>query len=589
MAKDDLKNGEEGVKTPKVSETKLSAQIAARWAALDADASYWMQMWQILATYCMPRKSYILNQQYGPNFDRETQLFDTTAVRACQIQAAGIMSYVNDADSNWVQLTAPEQIEEADGVKEYYAECSKIILQELARSNFYAVVHEAYLDRSAFGTCAMFVDKTDDFNLLFRTFDVGTFRVSENNEGYVDTLFVKREMTVRQVVQEYGLSNVSEKTRKTYELQDGKGLEEKLDVVWAIYPREEKDRTKGKVDGPNKSIASVHIELGTKKLLRNSGFDEQPAFVSRFLKWQQSPYGWSSAWVAVPDAKQLNFLQKQMDALAELAAFPRLLLPSGMTDEPDLTAGGITYYDESNPNAVPKEWATQGRYDIGMERIKEKQQHIEDAFNVPLFQMFAQEDMQAGGQGQITATQVRAMESEKLTMLSPTYARLTTEFLIPIIKRVYGILSRAGMMPTPPKELIQQNPKGEEYIPEPKVIFNNKMSIAVSTRSVDAIDPIIQGTLAVCHVTGDMSPMDNFDMDQIARRKALTTGADPEFLRDPKDIAGIRQNRSQQQQQMAQMQQQAHQANIAQQLGSVKPDSPLAPALQKGVQQAVQQ
>ena len=144
-------------------------------------------------------------------------------------------------------------------------------------------------------------------------------------------------------------------------------------------------------------------------------------------------------------------------------------------------------------------------------------------------------------------------------------------------------------MPTPPKELIQQNPKGEEYIPEPKVIFNNKMSIAVSTRSVDAIDPIIQGTLAVCQVTGDMSPMDNFDMDQIARRKALTTGADPEFLRDPKDIAGIRQNRSQQQQQMAQMQQQAHQANIAQQLGSVKPDSPLAPALQKGVQQAVQQ
>jgi len=589
MAKDSPTVTDEGVKTPKVSETKLSSQITARWSALDADASYWMQMWQVLSTYVMPRKSYILNQQYGPNLDRETQLYDTTAVRACQTQAAGIMSYVNDADSNWVALSAPEEIEDQEGVNEYYAECSKIILQELARSNFYAVAHEAYLDRSCFGTCAMFVDKTDDFNLLFRTFDVGTFRVSENNEGYVDTIFVKREMTVRQVVEEYGLSNVSEKTRKAYELGDGKGLEQKLDVIWAIYPRNEKERTKGKIDGPNKPIASVHIELGTKKLLRNSGFDEPPCFVSRFLKWQQSPYGWSSAWVALPDAKQLNFLQKQMDALAELAAFPRMLIPEGLSDEPDLRAGGITYFDETKPQAIPREWMTQGRYDIGQDRIKMKQQHIEDAFNVPLFQMFAQEDMQAGGQGAITATQVRAMESEKLTMLSPTYARLTTEFLIPIIKRVYGILSRAGMMPAPPQSLIQQNPKGEQYIPEPKVIFNNKMSIAVSSREVNSIDPIIEATLQVCQVTQDLSPMDNFDMDKIARQKALTSGVDPEFLRDAKAVAGIRQNRAQQQQQQAQMQQQAHQAQIAQQIGSVRPDSPAAPAIQQGMQQAMGQ
>ena len=585
MDQEDPKSVDKGVKTPKPSKqgaTALTSMIIARWGSLDAQASYWMQMWQSLSTYVMPRKSYILNKQFGPNVDRESQIFDTTAVRSNQIMAAGIMSYVNDADSDWVMLTAPEGIDDEEGVEEYYAECSKIILQELARSNFYNTVHETHLDRGCFGTASVFVDSGENANLLFKTWDVGTFRISENNEGYVDTIFIKLEMTVRQLVEEYGIDNVSDRVRKMYSLGDGKSIDEMVPVIQAIYPRTERD--KGKIDAENKPIASVHVELQTKHLLRNSGFDEQPFFVTRFLKWQQSPYGWSPAWTALPDARQLNFLQKQMDALAELAAFPRLLIPEGMSGAPDLRAGGITYFDESDPNGIPKEWATQGRYDIGQDRILMKQKHIEDAFNVPLFQMFAQQDAAANG-SPITATQVRAMESEKLVMLSPTYSRLTTELLIPLIKRVYGILSRAGVMPPPPKALIQQNQKGEAFVPDPKVIFNNKMAIAVSTRAVDAIDPIIGGVLQTCQITQDMSPLDNFNFDHIVRCKALTNGVDPEFLRDTSEVAAIRQQRAQAQQAAAAQQQQAHAAQVAQQLGSVPQDSPVSPAIQKLAQQ----
>ena len=137
MDQEDPKSVDKGVKTPKPSKqgaTALTSMIIARWGSLDAQASYWMQMWQSLSTYVMPRKSYILNKQFGPNVDRESQIFDTTAVRSNQIMAAGIMSYVNDADSDWVMLTAPEGIDDEEGVEEYYAECSKIILQELYRA-----------------------------------------------------------------------------------------------------------------------------------------------------------------------------------------------------------------------------------------------------------------------------------------------------------------------------------------------------------------------------------------------------------------------------------------------------------------------
>jgi hypothetical protein len=243
-----------------------------------------------------------------------------------------------------------------------------------------------------------------------------------------------------------------------------------------------------------------------------------------------------------------------------------------MNGDVDLRAGGITYYSAADPNSIPREWATQGRYDIGQDRVKMKQAHIEDAFNVPLFQMFAQEEAQRGGTP-ITATQVRAMESEKLVLISPTYSRLTTELLIPIVKRCYGILARRGLLPPPPQSLIQLAPNGEPFIPEPQVIFNNRMSIAVGTRSVQVIDEVVQGAVAVAQATGDMSPLDNFDFDKIVREKTLANGGDAEFLRDPQMIAQIRQGRAQAAQQQSMMEQQAHQADIAQKLGSVKPDT----------------
>ncbi len=584
---DDTKPAVDTEKPAKVvQDDALARLVASRWDRLDADAAYWMSQWQEISWYVMPRKSYILTKTIGPNMSREAQLFDTTAVRANETMAAGVMSYIHDAGSDWLSVTTPEGVKASPEVEKYYAECSTIILANLARSNFYTAAHEMHLDRGAFGTAAMYVSEGAESPLLFRNFNVGTFRISENYDGLVDTLFIKREFTVRQLVEEFGFENVSETVQKSYIKADGKGKEDKIEVIWGIYPRPGKDRVKGKMDAKNKPYASVYVEYASKKMLRNAGYDEKPFFCVRWAAWQDSSYGWSPAWVAYPDAKQLNFLQKQMDALAELAAFPRVLAPESLSSEIDLRAGGITYYNAAEAGALPKEWATQGRYDIGQDRIKEKQRHIEEAFNVPLFQMFAQEDLQMGGQSAITATQVRAMESEKLTMLSPSYARLTTELLIPLIRRVYGILARAALFPQPPQELVQTTPAGEAYLPEPKVIFNNRMSIAIANRGADAVDPVINQTMQVVQATGDPSHLDIFDLDEIARKKAIVNGADPEFLRDPKEVEQMRKARADQAAQQAQMAQQQHLADMAQKLGSVKPDAVAAPHVRGALQAA---
>ena len=59
---------------------------------------------------------------------------------------------------------------------------------ELARSNFYTEAHELYMDRGCFGTGVLHCETGKRSFLNFRKFDVGTFSIAEDDEGYVDTL-----------------------------------------------------------------------------------------------------------------------------------------------------------------------------------------------------------------------------------------------------------------------------------------------------------------------------------------------------------------------------------------------------------------
>lgn len=554
---------------------ELAKAVMSRYSRLEQDRAYWMSMWQSIADLVMPRKSYILTQTITPSVDKETRLFDSTAVRANMVLAAGCMSYITPADSRWCSFEAPEGIEDGEGVQEYFAEVTEVVLETLARSNFHTAIHEVYLDRGCFGTAVLFVEPGETTPIIFRNIDVGSFVLSENHEGVVDTCFRKFEMTARQVVEEFGIENVSDTIRKAYE--DQKNLDQKFEIIHGVYPRSDKERDPKKLDGKNKPFASCYLECRSKHILREGGYDEKPFMATRYLKWQQGVYGWSPSWVALPDIRQLNFLQKQMDALAELAAFPRVLVPDGMEGVVDLRAGGITYFNASDPSAKPQEWATQGRYDVGLQRVQEKQQHINEAFSVPLFQMFTSEESMTPNR--MTATEVNARNAERLANFSPTFARLTTELLIPLLQRVYGILARRGELPPPPEALIQQDAKGQLFVPEPKVVFNSRIALAVRAIELAASERALTRAAALQQATGDTSIMDNFNLDHIVREGALAEGMDADHLRDKGEISQLREQRAQAQAEAMEQQQAMAMAEMANKASAVKQDSLLGQEL----------
>lgn len=546
------------------SEKKILEEVMALHQTLKEDRSTWDSHWQGLANYVQPRKARITEKNDQPDTQAESRLFDTTAIQANMVLAAGHMTWLTPLENLWFSYDAPPALAEDDEARGWFHRCTIIAAQELARSNFYTEVHESYLDRGGFGTCSMFMGEgtTGRSAIHFRHEEIGTYSIAENHEGYADTHIRDFELTPRQAVQKFGEDNLHKDLRAAAE--DPKRRERKYPFIQAIYPRLERDATK--MDTKNKSFASVYVDMTHKTVIEIGGYDELPQAVSRFLKWGRSPYGWSPAWMALPDARQLNFLEKNLDLLSELMLFPRFLVPSALKGRLDLRPGGMTYLkDGTSAENFPKEWATTGEIKQGMERTMQKRASIERAFHNDLFQMFRSIERQ------MTATEVAERAAEKLIQFSPTFSRLTTEFYGPILRRVFRMLYNAGKFPPAPAILFKRF-GGQILIAEPELTYNSRVALAMKEvesvgflRTLGALQPIFP-------IRPEL--LDHYNWNAIVRDMTRNSNAPEGWITPGEQVAALHAQRAQQQQALEQAQIAEQAAGAVSKLGNVKPGSP---------------
>lgn len=481
-------------------DAKLLPWLCSKRKAMAAPRRYWDSWWQELADYVSPRKAEIVDQQHYPDDSRETLLYDSTAVQANMVLAQGQLSLVSPMEEQWFQLDAPLDVRHIPEVRRWYSECTEIMKLELANSNFYSQIMECYLDRGAFGTAMLSLQESYDTRscLNFRAHPIGSYSIEESAEGYVDTVFASRKMSARQIAQEYPEATLPKKVQDA--VDDPKKMHEvQFTVYHAVFPRGEApgEKKPSGIISPfswDMKFASYHwLEEPDKVLLREGGFEDNPFFTTRYLKWGDDPYGWCPGWAALPEARQLNFLERMLDSLVEVQVFPRLLLPANMVDEVDLAPGGVTVFNQFQQTAKPEEWASQGRYDVGLDRAQRKEAKINEAFHVDLFKMFSQ--MEA--RGQMTAREVAERSAEKIIQFSPTFARLTTEIFTPCLRRVFHILNKRGKFPPPPLAAVKADQQGF-FIPQPQVIYVSKLALAIKTMQntsfmslMEAITPMV--------------------------------------------------------------------------------------------------
>lgn len=422
--------------------------------------------WQEIAEVVAPRKMDFVGLR-TPGEKRMSKAFDPTGIMANDMLAAGLHGMATNPASKWFSLRMvgervrnpetgePMDINEDQVVKQYLTDVEWLMWQRIYQpgSNFTTALHECYLDLGAFGTAILFVGQRDDGGLMFECRPLAECVIAENHEGRVDTVFRKTCYTVRQMMQMKETDNwtVSDKVERLY--KDEK-FDETVDVIHAVYPRSERDW--GKKNPENMPWASVYFEREEAHELEVSGFTEFPYLVSRWGKYSGEIYGRSPAMVALPDIKMLQAMTITKIKLMQKAADPPLWLKDdGVVGQTRTVPGGVNYW-RGNPNDGVM------LQPVSLQGIQYLMQDIQ-ALREQVLRVFYADLLRMADRAKMTATEVVQRTAEQMRLFGPLIGRLESEMLGPMVERIFGILTRQGMLPSAPEE-IQDKEFTVEYV-----------------------------------------------------------------------------------------------------------------------------
>ena len=435
-------------------------------------------------------------------FKGRGQRLNEVAFYASRTARAGMHTGASSPARPWFQLDHPDpEAAKSLAVKQWLSPVESSMYRVMQRSNLYKSMPQTYGNLLDYGIGALVALPDEDDVVRFYPKTMGTFVVSTNKRGIVDTYGEEMLMTVRQVVEQFGIDAVSRTTREMY--HDGK-LEENIVVCWLIDPNKEYDPDK--IPARFKKYRSVYWEKDhdqSSGLLEISGFDVFPVLVPRWEPTSDSAYSHDFPGLGALDiCKQLKEITKQLSVARELGIRPPLNVnPKLRGISKGIIPGFVNYTADSNEDITPTLKAhidTRGTLDEKAELERSLQQmYFQD-----IFLMIANEQ-----RNDITATEIIARQQERMMVLGPVLSGLDDEFFDPLIDIVYYYMDLRGMIPEPPPEL-----DGVKL----KVEYISILAQAQKATDVGKVDRAIASIYQLAEA--DPTALDNLDFDKAADR-----------------------------------------------------------------------
>jgi hypothetical protein len=503
----------------------LAKDIIRRQERLKAERGVFESHWQEIAELVHPMRADFVGPR-TPGEKRSQKIFDGTAGLAAQNLAAGLWGMITNSANEWFALRSVEQDLNDDREVKLWLEAAGRCMRDAFAAGgqrFYAKVLELYRDLSCFGTGIFYVDEDmERGQLRFSCRHLAECFVAEDYSERIDTVYRRFRFTARQAAQQWP-GKVSDRIAKAAEREPDRSFE----FIHAVFPNGDHDPRRR--DARGMAFKSCYVEVEGGRLLSEGGYREFPYMVPRWSTASQAVYGDSPAMLALADAKMLNAMGKTTIVAAQKAADPPLLAPDEVAVRGIRTSpGGIIYGGvDSQGRALYHPLVTNARIDIGLEMENQRRDAVREAFFFSLLMMVQQPNA--------SATEVLARQEEKFRLMGPHLGRIQSEFLDPLIDRVFSILLRGGAFPPPPLALVLN--------PELKVEHVSPLARAQKASEGQAIAL----TLATVKPLAEADPgvMENFDLDAVTRTVAETYGLPPRLLRDANDVAYRRQKKQQ--------------------------------------------
>ncbi len=545
------------------------------------ERSSFESQWREMAQWILPRKARFFTQDANRGDKRYTSIIDNTATVAAFTLASGMMAGITSPARPWFRLTlTTPELSELWSVKEWLDRVTQRMANVMLQANLYKSLPSLYADLGTFLTGAMFIEKDDLTVFTTQVFPPGSYYISQDSRGRVNVFMRKFQMTVRQIVDEFGYpdgkhrpidwTNISQFVKDQWE--DGQ-RETWVEVVHFVIPNDQYDANaleskykkfyscyyETQISGVQNMAGNSGGNIDSDRFLRESGYDYFPVLCPRWSVTGEDVYGTDGpGTIAIGDTKALQILQKRLGQAMEKEINPPMNAPSNMKNAKlSVLPGEVNYVDprtDGNGGFVP---AYQIKFDAQKMEwvIGAHQRRIQRAFHEDTFRLLIddQRDQRA------TAAEIHAKQQEKMLDLGPVLEQLNQDMLDPLIDIIWHIMQTAVL------------PSGEPMIPPPpnvimgqdiKVEYVSIMALAQKANMLGSYDrfSMFVGQLAAV----DPSVLDMVNRDKLVFHYAEMCGVATDVTVDEDKVAAIRSQRAKQQaaqQQAALVQQGADAAN----------------------------
>lgn len=519
---------------------------------MEAERSTFIAHWRDLSDFILPRRTRFFLADVNKGDRRSQKIIDSAATIAARTLRAGMMGGITSPARPWFRLTTPDpDLSEVSAVKRWLDAVTSRMRTVFLKSNLYNALPIVYGDLGVFGTSAMFVE--EDLEDVFRCYvmPLGSYSVANDSKLRVRVFFREFRMTVRQIVEKFGMDettqkidweNISTHVKSLWE----QGLKEAwIDIAHVVMPNSDYDP--GKLSAKFKRFYSGYYERGGSsaqqsnymadeqhKMLRESGFDLFPVLAPRWEVSGEDVYGTSCPGMEVlGDIRQLQLGEKRGAQAIEKMVNPPMVGPNALrTVRTSILAGDITYSDERDGQ---KGFRPVHEVNLRILEHEQKQDQvrirIRRGFFEDLFLMLASSDRR-----QITAREVEERHEEKLLALGPVLEQLNQDLLDPLIDLAFEFMRKQGLLPEPPQEL------------EGVVLRVEYVSIMAQAQKLIGVSGLERfagfiGNMAV--QTGNPALLDKVDTDQLIDVYADTLSIPSEVVRSDEDVAAMRLQRDQ--------------------------------------------
>jgi len=435
--------------------------VTRRLAEMMTERASWDKHWRDLIDNFSPRRGKFMTTDRNKGAKRNT-LTNNTPLFARRVLVSGLMTGITSPARPWFRLSPPDpDMDEFGPVREWLDTVERLMYKVFTSSNLYKALPLIYEEAGVIGTSAMIMEDDFDNVVRFTNFTAGEYVIDIDGKLKVDTFGREYEMTVHQLISEFGYDNVSKTVQNLF---DAGTYGSWIKVTHLIEPVTNMEFDDFKLDAKFK-WRSIYYEpgrdgLGSQgKYLRIKGYEDFPILAPRWDAKAGDIYGFSPGMDALGDSRALQVQEREKGkAIAKMVAPPTTAPSALKNSNVSLLPGANNFSDDPN-NVFRPIYQVNPRVNELSADIQLTEDRINRAFYVDLFLLISRQDDVR------TATEINARQEEKLLQLGPVLEGMHDELLDPLIDNTFARLvrlSEAGwrdpdqiqMLPPPPDELM---------------------------------------------------------------------------------------------------------------------------------------